>query len=410
MVEQFVSYFNKRNDKEVDLNNNSHIKKLFLRDNDIKPINNHIFFTEQKNNIQNQDLSNISPILLPNDSKHDLPIKILSSDKINNISISSISGNSKKLHLHPKNKNPKKTVIEEGKTLRSLILHKTKNFLRANSTTIPHKKLSNSTLYPTRNINNNNNVFMTSKNINFNNKLNNKKINKITDNKKYFLKKQRPISNSIIPQFNPLSIPEEDKIFSKMNRFYDTGRKKNKEKNIFDFSKENSKEFSLTERPEIKKKMNKTFYPKKKTKIDFDKEILNTLYMTDENYYDQLNKIKKSKNKFNLENYQGNLLDFIQPTISTNGFRQLKNQLSSIKKQADVPICNYREQIKNIEDDEEKIINNINFFYDHYMKDKNRLTDYFQKHSLKYLDVQLPSIKFIRVVKSKLLRKYKDKL
>ena len=394
MDKQIESYIDEKNDKKiVSNNNNTHTEKILLRNNTMKKNKISQTYSDLKTVTSSLDQTIISPILLSKYSKQDLPIKVLSSDKVNTISTSTVSAKSRQFPFNKRNKRLTISVLEERKSLKSLILNRTKNYLRSNSTSTSHKILSSPSTYST---NNNSNIFMTSKNINFNT-LNNKSINK-----KYIFKKQNDINYDTIPEIDPLSIPEEDKIFSEINQNKNTKKKNNGSKTYSYFSKGISKQLSLTDRSEKNKKMIKTFYGRKKF---YSKEILNNLYMTTGDYYDELNKIKKSKNEIDLECYQDHLLAFIQPLISTHGFKQLKKQLSSIKKSADVSIKNYREQIKTIEDDEEKIINNINFFYDSYMKNKNRLTNFYHKHSLKYFDLQLPSIKFIRVVKGNILKK-----
>ena len=401
MTEQIESYIETKNDNEIDFNN---ISKIENKDNNSKKSKTrNVHFAGQKNITSSLDQSNNnSPFLLKKCSKQDLPIKILEQDK-DNISVSSISVRSKQFPTIRNSKIQKKTVLEERKMLKSLLLRPAKkNYLRSNTTSVPHKKLSNAMINQTST---NPEIFMTSKNINFN-KFNNRSTNNNKDNRKYTFKKQVSINKNLVPEIvDPLSIPEEDKIFSEMNQYCNTEHKDNGNNSYFNFSKENSKELTLTNKSEISKKMSKTFYGTKKTKLNLPRQILNSLYMTDGDYYDELNKIKKSKNKIDLEGYQDSLLNFIQPSISTYGYRQLKKKLHSIKKTANVTINNYREQIKNIEDDEEKIINNINYYYDNYMNSKYRLTDYYSKHSLKYLDVQLPSIKFIRVVRNKIIEK-----
>jgi hypothetical protein len=52
-----------------------------------------------------------------------------------------------------------------------------------------------------------------------------------------------------------------------------------------------------------------------------------------------------------------------------------------------------------IENEEEQIINDINYYYNRYMRDENCKENYFSKHSIKYFDLNLQNLEFNRLLK-----------
>ena len=123
--------------------------------------------------------------------------------------------------------------------------------------------------------------------------------------------------------------------------------------------------------------------------------------MTSGNYFEKLNELKKKKNNKKLKEYQNDLLDLIQPVISQNGYRRLKDKFNEIKKKNDMKKrWNYK-YLNKIEDDEEKIVKKINKCYKNYLTDENNKEVYYTKHSLKYFDLNLPNLEFVRVLEIK---------
>ena len=129
------------------------------------------------------------------------------------------------------------------------------------------------------------------------------------------------------------------------------------------------------------------------------KDLLDNLYMTSDDFFKKLNKIKKNKKDKKLKEYQNELLDFIQPIITKDGFRRLKSRFRDIKKKNRMNSKWDFKYLYKIENEEEQVINDINYYYNRYMRDENCKENYFSKHSVKYLDLNLPNLEFKRLLK-----------
>ena len=226
---------------------------------------------------------------------------------------------------------------------------------------------------------------------------------------------------------DPLIIPEEDKIFDELQKFNcltDRFNKKYKTYNLFqniienNNTKEKGKENDeinsdknekvgkmISDKIKIRNRNNiksfsKTFYNHNHFKLTFqDKDLLDTLYMTSEEYFDKLNKIKKSKKIKKLKDYQSDLLDLVKPIISVYGYNRLKDRFEDIKKQNKL-IKNWDfEFLKKLEDNEEMIVNDINYYYSKYLKSENNESNYYSKHLPKKFELDLPNLEFNRVFK-----------
>ena len=258
----------------------------------------------------------------------------------------------------------------------------------------------------------------------------------ITENNKNknYLKLNYRGSQNIIDFYgkivDPLKIPEEDKIFDELKKIEclterynnkykndnnifqsildkksdSSERKKNEE--INDNDKTNKNEYEIKEKNKVIKRnknmlynFSKTFYNQNHFKLTYeDKDILDTLYLTSENYFDKLNKLKKSKKGKQLKDYQNDLLDLVKPVISVYGYEKLKDKFEEIKKLNKKRKWDF-EYLKKIENNEENIINDINYLYNKYLKDKNRKSHYFSKYNPKNFELELPNIEFKRVFK-----------
>ena len=250
------------------------------------------------------------------------------------------------------------------------------------------------------------------------------------NNNKYRKKNYMRISN-ILDNFgnliDPLIIPDEDKIFDELQKFNcltDRFNKKYKNYNLFqniienNNTKEKRKEndeinndkdetigkmmsdkIKLRNRNKIKS-FSKTFYNHNHFKLTLqDKDLLDTLYMTSKEYFDKLNKIKKSKQLKKLKDYQSELLDLVKPIISVYGFNRLKDRFEDIKKQNKL-IKNWDfEFLKKLEDNEEMIVNDINYYYNKYLKSESNESNYYSKHLPKKFELNLPNLEFNRVFK-----------
>ena len=234
---------------------------------------------------------------------------------------------------------------------------------------------------------------------------------------------------------DPLAIPEEDKIFDELKKITSLTERYNKkyrtsnEDDLFEVDnfdkkqKENEKErarieelfYNSIKAESVDKKdkknflsrnriipsnLSKTYYNKNYLKLTMDsKDLLDNLYMTSDDFFEKLNKIQKSKKDKKLKEYQNELLDLIQPIITKDGFRRLKNRFRDIKKQNKMKNKWDFKYLYKIENEEEQVINDINYYYNRYMRDENCKENYFSKHSVKYLDLNLPNLEFKRLLK-----------
>ena len=240
-------------------------------------------------------------------------------------------------------------------------------------------------------------------------------------------------SSIIFDGIDPINIPEEDKIFDELKRMKHLTKRfmrrynltddfmlenENKEKEN-EIEKEKNDEEAIKSQKRILKKskvkslesnkkdlnqkiLNKTFYNRNNFKISKDsRELLNDLYLTSGDYFEKLNEIKKKKNSKKLKDYQNDLLDLIQPVISQNGYRILKDKFNEIKKRSDMKKRWNYNYLNKIENDEEKIVKKINKCYKNYLTDENSKDIYYSKHNLKYFDLNLPNLEFVRVLEIK---------
>jgi hypothetical protein len=234
---------------------------------------------------------------------------------------------------------------------------------------------------------------------------------------------------------DPLAIPEEDKIFDELKKITSLTERYNKkyrtsnEDDLFEVDnfdkkqKENEKErarieelfYNSIKAESVDKKdkknflsrnriipsnLSKTYYNKNYLKLTMDsKDLLDNLYMTSDDFFEKLNKIQKSKKDKKLKEYQNELLDLIQPIITKDGFRRLKNRFRDIKKQNKMKNKWDFKYLYKIENEEEQVINDINYYYNRYMRDENCKENYFSKHSIKYFDLNLQNLEFNRLLK-----------
>ena len=234
---------------------------------------------------------------------------------------------------------------------------------------------------------------------------------------------------------NPLSIPKEDMIFEEIKNY----------KCFKHFTKE---ALSKTSVPFIYINMNmnttKKAPPKKKNKenpyqinfnnnikkfIEFDdvflnknnqiffteekkKDILNNVYRvpTAEDMYEKINLIKSKKDKKKLKSYQYNFLKVVKHNITDKYYEDLKEKFSEIRKIAEGKYKNNSRFIREFEKNEEKVIKNINRDYESFIKFARRksIRDILGKS--RKTDLDLPQIKFEKVVKEENFALFKNKM
>ena len=303
---------------------------------------------------------------------------------------------------------------------RTNIINKRKNFHYAKTLNSHSKENMNSS----KSSDKSSSIFITSRNNNY-----------INNNYYKRIKYKGHQSNDPWGIIDPLAIPEEDKIFDELKKIKSLTERYNKkyrtsnEDDLFEVDqfdnkqKENEKERArieelfynsikagsvdkkdkknfLSRNRNITNTLSKTFYNKNYFKLSMDsKDLLDNLYMTSDDFFKQLNKIKKNKKDKKLKEYQNELLDLIQPIITKDGFRRLKNRFRDIKKKNRMKNKWDFKYLYKIENEEEQVINDINYYYNRYNRDENCKENYFSKHSVKYFDLNLPNLEFNRVLK-----------
>ena len=211
--------------------------------------------------------------------------------------------------------------------------------------------------------------------------------------------------------WSDLKIPEEDKIFNEFKKYDYFTERYNKKYKIKDTINENDiKEFKISKSvkfsnkiPDKNKEENrfiKTYYDSTGKFIPslLDKEIFDCLYKTSDEYYSHLDELKKSKKRKKLKEYQNELLYTTKNVISVYGYDKLKKKFEEIEKWNRFKnVLNFR-FIKQIENDEKKIINDV-------IKQNKNITKKKKFGGKIRFQFKLPMIKFKSVIK----KTYKDK-
>ena len=148
------------------------------------------------------------------------------------------------------------------------------------------------------------------------------------------------------------------------------------------------------------KKFTKTFYDPtgKFIPSNLDKDIFDCLYKTSDDFYTQLNILKKAKKTKKLKDYQNDLLEHTKDIISVYGYNKLKQHFDDIQKFSKFKRrLNFR-FIKKIENDEKKIIEDVIRCNDNYLNDE-------KSKGIKKYKFNLPNIEFKSVLKEELKKK-----
>ena len=143
-----------------------------------------------------------------------------------------------------------------------------------------------------------------------------------------------------------------------------------------------------------------------KTQRSFSKRILDKIYKENLSLDKKVNHIKKNKQNFNLNNYQRLLLSVGDPILSKESFIRLNTAFGDIREECGKNFEKDYNFIKEIEEQERKIVSNINNSEKSYLKllldnsnnDKKLLKE-FNKTAL-----LLPKIKFRKMNLNKKLQ------
>ena len=183
--------------------------------------------------------------------------------------------------------------------------------------------------------------------------------------------------------YDPLAIPPEDLIFN--HPLLRPGALKKKEK-----------KYLLIRDQNIKKKNKKDM---NKTQRSFSRRILDKIYKENLSLDKKVNHIKKNRQNFNLNHYQRLLLRVGDPILSKESFIRLNTAFGDIREECGK---NYEKDynfIKEIEEQERKIVRNINhseksylkFLFDNSNNDQKKIKDFNKTVLL------LPKIKFRKI-------------
>ena len=180
---------------------------------------------------------------------------------------------------------------------------------------------------------------------------------------------------------NPLEIQDEDLIFDELNKIKPK-HKKHVHSNVI-----STKNIILN--------MNKTKLSKY-ANLNPEKKILNKVYKYSPDFFEKLNKIRKERKKYNLKNYQTNLLKAINNNISKEEFKKLENKFINLRNYSFQKIVLNRKFIEKIEKKEKNIIKRIN--------SENKKCVIMMKtfsNDFNFKSFYLPEVKFHKVIKKK---------
>jgi hypothetical protein len=198
-------------------------------------------------------------------------------------------------------------------------------------------------------------------------------------------------------KINPLEIQEEDKIFNELNNSKNLNEEKNKT-----IINENKKSRNLSSDLQKTKSM---FYYNKLCLNDNDK-ILYDVYKLPSDYFEKVDKVKKSKDKFDLKTYQTNLLNTISDYFSRDGVKNLEKNFIHLRNYSYQKIVLNKPFIKDIEKKEKKIIKRINNVNQKCKDILLKTAEDFRK----LRKLTLPKVKFHNVIKRKKIHFFQTEL
>ena len=201
---------------------------------------------------------------------------------------------------------------------------------------------------------------------------------------------------------NPLAISEEDKIFEERKKYlYYKYETKNKNRTARNFRKANIKpNINAITAMKLKKLKERNKY------LSEDKKKLNYLYLSNSKISRKIKGVTRKKANKDLTEYQSNLLLTIKPYISYNRFTSLKNKLFAIRNKSEKIYQNNYKKIKEIEEEEEDVIHEINDLYQKCTKTFDKIRQERQMVRYTNLRIKLPFLNFVSCIHH---HKVKDK-
>ena len=189
--------------------------------------------------------------------------------------------------------------------------------------------------------------------------------------------------------YDPLEVPPEDEIFNHHLL-------KPKEEKI---KKEKEQSNSKDKRNNSNKQ--KTPYQ------TLSEKILGKIYNNNPVIDKKVFYLKKKKAKFSLGNYQKLLLRTCEPGLSKDSIKKLNGAFNKLRNSCRQKFDTDYRFIKDIEDEEEKIINRINVSGNVYVKLMSKSIDFNKTHSsFRNDELNLPKIRFRKVMNKKKYQKY----
>ena len=190
---------------------------------------------------------------------------------------------------------------------------------------------------------------------------------------------------------NPLLISDEDKIFDEMKKYL-----------FFKYEQKHLQSKSTEEKKHIDKSKLISSKLKSKNKIQTTDQIkLDYLYLSNTKINRKIKHIQRNKERHDLGEYQNTLLDAIKPTISDSTYTQLKDRLIDIRKKNSKKYSNNYKKIKEIENEEEDIINDFNTICKNCVRTFQRARQQKDVIHSNNLKIKLPLLNFISCLKKK---------
>ena len=195
--------------------------------------------------------------------------------------------------------------------------------------------------------------------------------------------------NSIV--VNPLLISEEDKIFDEMKKYL-----------CFKYEQRLLNKIDETKKNNEKNKINASKLKKIKNKIQTRDQIkLEYLYLSTTKINKKIKYVKRKKDRQELTEYQNNLLDVIKPYISDYTYNHLKDRLIQIRLKNNKKYQNNYKRLKEIENEEEDVINEFNDTCEKCLKTFKRIREQKEIIHSTNLKIKLPLLNFISCLKKK---------
>lgn len=210
---------------------------------------------------------------------------------------------------------------------------------------------------------------------------------------------------------NPLLIPEEDKIFDEMKKYicYKIEKKENI-LNKFNLSANNYNENNIyNHSPETHIMKLKLHKEENKKKMSFDQIKLKYLYISNDEINQKLKYIKKRKDSHTLKGYQDNLLETVKLTLPHSRYIKLKDKLCNIRNKSEQINLSIAKNIKEIEVEEEDIINDINNLYKQCLKTFSFIRENKEMIHSSQMKIKLPLLNFKSCFKTN-KEKYKNQI